>query len=98
MVADPAGEPGAGAPIELGGRLEPTFVDRYLIDRLEGASLRLHPPQFAGTVLRFDRPWEGPCTGFFTVLHDADLYRMYYVGLPFRVRDEAEADSYPCYA
>lgn len=45
-------------PIDIGSRLEP-IVDDYLIERLDGASLRLHQPTPREIVLKFDRPWEG---------------------------------------
>ncbi|NRA97448.1 MAG: hypothetical protein HRU14_14715, partial [Planctomycetes bacterium] len=49
-------------PLDLGSRRE-LFVDRTLIDRLEGAELRLSQPRDEGVVLRFDSPWEGPFCG-----------------------------------
>lgn len=68
-----------GAPIDLGSRLE-LFVDDYLIDHLHGAQLKLHSPDRAETVLTFDQPWEGPTTGYFTVIDDRGAYRLYYRG------------------
>lgn len=82
--------------IDIGNRLE-LFVDRHLIERLEGTSLKMHEPKMAGVALRFDAAWDGACTGYITVLPDAGLFRMYYVGLPMENNDE-EAYSYPCYA
>ncbi len=86
----------AAEPIDLGSRLE-LFVDHFLVERMTEASLRLHEPHLAGPVFALDRPWEGSCTGFFTLLHDGDRYRMYYVGCPFTSKND-DADSYPCYA
>jgi hypothetical protein len=57
------------------------FDKPTLIDRLEGARLKLHEPHPAGVALQFDRPWEGRFSGYITVLHDSDRYRMYYRGL-----------------
>ncbi|MCY3778641.1 MAG: hypothetical protein OXH11_21930, partial [Candidatus Aminicenantes bacterium] len=37
--------------VEMGDRLE-LFVDHHLIDRLEGARLKLHHPRPAETVIR----------------------------------------------
>ncbi len=74
LAADPA-------PIDIAGRRE-LFVDHLLIDRMTGTELRLHHPQSAGSVLRFDQPWEGVFCAYVTVLKDADVYRMYYRGLP----------------
>ncbi len=68
-------------PLDLGSRRE-LFVDRTLIDRLEGAELRLSQPRDEGVVLRFDSPWEGPFCGYATVLRDGGRHRVYYRGLP----------------
>ncbi len=68
-------------PIDIGSRRE-LFVDHYLIDQLQGAQLRLQPPQPREVVLKFDRPWEGLYCGYETVLQDGDRYRLYYRGLP----------------
>jgi hypothetical protein len=66
-------------PVDLGSRLE-LFVDDALIDRMAGARLKLHSPVRAEKVLIFDKPWEGPTCGFFTVLEDNGLFRLYYRG------------------
>jgi hypothetical protein len=83
-------------PAALGSRLEP-LMDDFLIERLEGAALKLHQPVLAGVALRFDRPWEGAFCGYVTVLRDGDLYRMYYRGLPKSNRD-GSPDEATCYA
>ena len=63
----------ASAAVPLGSSLE-LFVDDFLIERLEGAALKLHEPVCAGVALRFDRPWEGAFCGYVTVLRDADKF------------------------
>ena len=85
----------ATAIIDIADRLE-LFVDHFLVDSLDGATLRLHPPQNAGPVLFFDRPWEGPFSGYVTVIRDGDLYRLYYRGLP-KARHDTGLESL-CYA
>lgn len=67
------------APIDLGSRLE-LMVDDYLIERMEGARLRLHHPQPREVALVLDRPWEGSGSGYVTVIREADRYRMWYKG------------------
>jgi len=68
--------------IDIGGRRE-LFVDRQLIDRLEGsARLELHRPTPREIVFRFDQPWEGIYSGYETVLEHEGGYRLYYRGLP----------------
>lgn len=83
-------------PREIGSRVEP-FVDRFLIDRMEGCSLRLHTPLAREVVLKFNAPWEGAFSGYITVLKDRDLFRMYYRGLPIAGRD-GSSDEVTCYA
>ncbi len=80
-----------GEPLRLRNRRE-LFVDHYLIDRLDGASLKLHEPQPAGTAIKYDRPWEGRGCAYITVLEDAGVYRMYYRGSP------GDAPEVTCYA
>ncbi len=70
----------AGDAIDIGSRRE-LFVDRYLIETLAGAELRLQTPQPAEVVLRFDRPWEGRYSAYVTVFQDGPKFRMYYRGL-----------------
>jgi hypothetical protein len=72
---------GTARPIDVGSRLEP-FVDRHLISRAEGVSLKLHEPQMAETVLKFDAPWEGSGNHYVTVFKDGARYRMYYRAVP----------------
>jgi hypothetical protein len=88
--------PLVSTPAALGSRLE-LFVDDYLIERLDGSSLKLHEPALAGVSLRFDRPWEGAFCGYITVLQDGEVFRMYYRGLPKAGRD-GSADEVTCYA
>ena len=71
------------------------FVDRYIIDSLEGVELRLHEPKREGVAIAFDKPWEGRFSAYPTVIKDGDLYRMYYRGLP---RTGEEAIAVTCYA
>ena len=41
--------------LDLGSKRE-LFVDHYLIDQLDAASLRLHEPRREGVAIRFDYP------------------------------------------
>ncbi len=85
-----------GSTIELGTRRE-LFVDDFLVERFEGAALKLREPLLAGVALRFDQPWEGAFCGYVTVLKDGDRFRMYYRGLPKDNRD-GSIDEVTCYA
>ena len=66
-------------PIHIGSRRE-LFVDRYLIDQLDGARLQMHRPQPREVAIRFDRPWELESPGYATIVRDVEqgIYRMYY--------------------
>jgi len=87
----------ASAPLEIGSRRQ-LFVDRRLVDRLEGeARLALHPPQPQAIVLRSDQPWEGSQPGYVTVFRDGDRYRLYYRVTAGLVRN-ADKRQYTCYA
>ena len=67
--------------LDIGSRRE-LFVDRFLIDKLDGTRLKLHQPTPAGKVMDFDNPWEGVYCGYTTLLQDGNLFRMYYLGYP----------------
>jgi len=69
---------GAVEAIDLGSRRE-LFIDRYLIDRLDGEiDLVMHHPTPREVVVVHDEPWEGSGGGYHTVFRDGDGYRMYY--------------------
>jgi len=94
LVAGPA--LAQDAPIALGHHRE-LFVDSYLIDQMDGVSLKLQRPCYAGKALTFDAPWEGRFCGYVTVFHDGDTNRMYYRGMPV-VGKDSSAESVTCYA
>jgi len=89
----------AADPISIGSRLE-LFVDDYLIDRMEGASLRLHRPAPQAVALECGEPWEGNGVNYVTVFRDGDLYRMYYRGANVAWTKEKYAVTHQvyCYA
>ena len=85
-------------PIDIGSRLEP-MVDRYLIERLDGATLTLNRPTPREVAIVFDKPWEGNTSAYPTVFRDGDIFRMYYRGSHY---DEATGKTthpeFVCYA
>ncbi len=64
-------------PIHIGNQRE-LFVDKYLIDHMDGVELRLQKPVPREVVIVHDAPWEGNSCGYHTIFRDGDLYRMYY--------------------
>ena len=60
----------APTPISV-GTVRQLFIDDYLIDHMKGASLELHPPLSAETVLQPDNPWEGQSLAYPSVLKEA---------------------------
>ncbi|MEO5802998.1 MAG: hypothetical protein ABIR24_05675 [Verrucomicrobiota bacterium] len=80
---------------ELGSRRE-LFVDHFLIEKLQNAKLKMHEPRREGVAIKFDKPWEGGFSCYFTVIKDGELYRMWYRGLPVAIKDGI-GDS-TCYA
>lgn len=73
------------------------FVDDYLIERLEGTELILHEPIDQGEVIRFEKPWEGAFSAYFTIIKDGGTYRAYYRGVPKAGRDGNDSEV-TCYA
>ncbi len=95
----PADEPLADEPLDIGSRRE-LFVDRVLVDRLEGdAVLKLQQPEPREVVLVTDKPWEGNTCAYYTLFQDGERYRMYYRGSHWdeRARKAAHREV-TCYA
>jgi hypothetical protein len=82
--------------VKLGSRLV-LFVDTFLIEKQHNTRLVLHEPDDAGSVLHFDRPWEGALCGYATVIKDDTGYRLYYRGIPEAGKDGSDAET-TCYA
>ncbi|MBI3943353.1 MAG: hypothetical protein HY326_10105 [Chloroflexi bacterium] len=82
--------------IEVGSRLEP-FFDRYLIDRLNNADLKLHSPTPREIAIRFNSPWEGYDCHYVTVIKDGETYHMYYRGNVINERNAVDKEV-TCYA
>lgn len=74
-----SGEQATGKPAEIASRLQ-LFLDTNRIERLTTSVLQLHPPVAREVVFQFDAPWEGPESGYVTILEDNGKYRMYYRG------------------
>jgi hypothetical protein len=82
----------AVSAIAIGSRRE-LFVDRFLIDRLTGASLTLQTPRREANAIVLDKPWEGAFSNYVTVIRDGAEFRLYYRGLPRAGKDGSAAES-----
>ncbi len=85
--------------LNIGSRRE-LFIDNLLIDRLDGASLKLQTPQPGGVAVRFgaeEGDVDSPLSGYTTVLKDGDTYRLYYRGRGYE-RTPRGFESLTCYA
>jgi hypothetical protein len=69
--ADEQGNQNATDVRDIGSRLE-LFVDRFLVERLENATLKLHEPQLAPAMAEPADHLE-----YGTVIKDGDLFRLY---------------------
>jgi hypothetical protein len=87
----------APSAIDIGARRE-LFVDHYLIDKLDRATLQMHRPVDRGAVLAFDAPWEGPFCAYVTVLKAQDRYQMYYRGMSHVGTGDDDEQQVTCYA
>lgn len=65
--------------LDIGSRRE-LFVDRRLIDRMEGVDLTLSRPEPREVALKHDTEWEGPFCLYHTIIKDGDDYLLYYRG------------------
>lgn len=82
-------------PIDIGSRRE-LFVDHFLIEKLSGARLHLHTPRDEGIALRFDQPWEGPFSGYATIVRDGSRLLAFYRGKPVADRDGSASEVTCC--
>ena len=104
-LAGPAGKPCKGIrvrtvkatrnPLSLGSRRE-LFIDKFLIERLDNARLKLHEPISGGVVLRNDKPWEGPANFGMSVIEVDGRLLMYYRG--WSLTDAADQNGVGCVA
>jgi len=82
--------------VNIGSSLE-LFIDHYLIDKQTNVQHILHEPKDEGSVLFFDKPWEGPFCGYATIIKENNKYRLYYRGLPEAGKDGSNNET-TCYA
>ena len=69
----------ADTVIDIGSQRE-LFVDGHIIESLKEARRQLHHPTPREVAIVHDAPWEGAGSGYHSVIHDGDRYRLYYRG------------------
>lgn len=79
--------------VNIGSRLE-LFVDEWLLADKRQVRLRLHEPRRREVTLVFDRPWEGPHSGYVTAIRHENGVRLYYRG--YSPGDESEEHAVCC--
>ncbi len=52
--------------------------DDFLIDKIDGAEVRMHKPIKREKVITLDKSWEGNVCGYPSIIKLGDVYRMYY--------------------
>lgn len=104
----PARAGGRAKPIDAGSRLQVLWDDHVVDVGKTTASRIVRHPEFAGTVMTHDKPWEGDGCNYHCIVPDRDekgeLLRMYYngwaIGCGWKdVREHFSADGARiCYA
>lgn len=84
--------PAADAPVQIGSRRE-LFADSFLIESFSGTHLQLQTPRDEGVAFKFDLPWEGPFSGYATLVTlDDGRLRAYYRGKAVANKDGSEEE------
>jgi len=86
--------------VSIGSRWEP-LVDKFIIERLDGATHRLHHPVRREVVMETSGPCECSTSGFHNLFLDGDRVRLYYHGLPGPIGEDGKEDKSKriiCYA
>ena len=91
-----AQEPNLHAKVAAIGSNRELFVDSFLIDKMINTQLVMHTPVDRGAVLFFDKPWEGPSSGYVSILKDSATFKMYYRGNT--ALDDDRVYNATCYA
>ncbi len=75
------------SPEVIGSQWE-LFVDKSLVESYRGdIQFRIQSPQPKEFVMVFDQPWEGNASAFQTIFKDDSIFKMYYRGAAFDIRE-----------
>ena len=85
--------------VHVGERWEP-LVDRFLVDRLDGATHRLHSPTRREVVFEGAAPWENCVAGCYNFVRDEVRILLYYRGaIPLdKPKGDTKDDQITCVA
>lgn len=76
LLAMPILQPGH-SPAQIGNERQ-LFVDRLLIDRMDGVRLKMHSPVRREAALRMEHPWEEKGVSYMATFKDGDRFRAWY--------------------
>ena len=69
-----------GQPQQVGGDKQ-LFIDHRFIESSENINLVVNPPvKRPGPVLRCDKPWDALSLGWYSIVEDEGVYKMWYYG------------------
>jgi hypothetical protein len=97
LLLSPAVVYGETPAVDIKSSRQP-FVDKHLIDSMRGAALELQKPIPRDIVFRFDKPWEGNTSAYYTILKNKDRYLMYYRCSRFKPITNGEDQEVTCLA
>ena len=66
--------------MNIGNRIE-MFVDKHIISSMNNCTLKLNQPIRKERVLELNEPWESSTSGYYTVLEDKGVIKLYYRGI-----------------
>lgn len=76
-------KPQGKGSVDIASRLE-LFVDDFMIDDIAGgAERKMHNPVPREVVFVSDKPWEGPISGYYSIVQHDSKIRMYFSGRPY---------------
>lgn len=73
--------------LNIGSRREVCW-DEAIIEKADNVQVKMHKPQYRGESFVCDKPWEGNRCIYFSLVHDEDVLRLYYLGLNGDVNED----------
>jgi len=79
--------------LHIGSRREVCW-DEFLMESAEGVRVQMHRPEYRETIMNMDKGWEGQNCGYFTVIREGEMHRVYYRAANMEKVDWNGADGY----